>query len=107
MSSEPNKDTPQNAERAAREATFSRRGLLQWSVPVIMAVSLPAQVSAGSNHGDSHNDTHGDGHDDTHGDSHVDFAPKGRTPHGDSHADHHGDSRHGGSGAGRRSRSGR
>jgi hypothetical protein len=46
---------------------FTRRGLLQWSIPVILAVSLPAQVSAApSGHHDSHNDheDHGDNHND-------------------------------------------
>ncbi len=82
MSSEPQKETtPEDQERSEREATFSRRGLLQWSVPAILAVSLPAQVSAGTGgHSDTshtdhedHNDAHGDGHTDTHTDSHGDF----------------------------------
>jgi hypothetical protein len=91
MSLESSKETPQNAERAAREATFSRRGLLQWSVPVIVAVALPSQVSRASGHGDSHTDNHSDGHQDSHGDSHTDTNAPGHAAHGDSHADHHGD----------------
>jgi len=76
MSTEPRKE-PENQERTEREKSFSRRGLLLWSVPVILAVSLPAQVSAGpSNHTDIHKDhSHSDhkdsnhhGHTDTHKD---------------------------------------
>lgn len=98
MSSEPQKENqPQNQERSEREATFSRRGLLQWSVPAILAVSLPSQVSAGSghnDHGDSHRD-HGDSHQDTHDDSHQDS-------HMDDHKDSHDDHPHpfGGKGSG-------
>lgn len=90
MSSEPQKETgPENQERSEREATFSRRGLLQWSVPAILAVSLPGQVSAGSmGHNDVHNDGHRD-HDDMHGDNHDDAH---QDSHEDSHKDTHGDS---------------
>jgi hypothetical protein len=98
MSSEQNKEnSPENQERAERKATFSRRGLLQWSVPAILAVSLPPQVAMASghgdahrDHGDSHVDTHSDTHQDSHGDSHIDFAPRGSIGHGDSHVDFHG-----------------
>jgi hypothetical protein len=74
MNSEPMKE-PENQERAEREKTFSRRGLLQWSVPVILAVSLPAQVSAASGgHTDTHDDhtDHADHNDGTHVDTHMD-----------------------------------
>jgi len=95
VNSEPQKETvPENQERSdqersEREATFSRRGLLQWSVPAILAVSLPGQVSAGSNpHDDVHHDTHHD-HVDTHQDDHQDGH---QDMHEDSHHDSHGDS---------------
>jgi len=96
MSSEPQKETgPENQERSEREATFSRRGLLQWSVPAILAVSLPGQVSAGSS---GHNDSHGDGHTD-HVDSHQDDHQDGHQDmHEDSHKDSHGDMHAGGKG---------
>jgi hypothetical protein len=64
MSTEPKKE-PENQERAERQRTFSRRGLLQWSVPVVLAVSLPAQLSAApSGHTDGHGDHHHDQHKD-------------------------------------------
>ncbi len=90
MSSEPQKENqPENQERSEREATFSRRGLLQWSVPAILAVTLPSQVSAGSHmdHGDGHGDhtDHGDSHQDNHDDSHQDSH---QDDHKDSHDDH-------------------
>jgi hypothetical protein len=85
MSSEPQKETtPENQERSEREATFSRRGLLQWSVPAILAVSLPGHVSAGSGHDDMHHTDHVDTHMDDHMDGHQDM-------HEDSHDDSHGD----------------
>src|SRR5260370_31863803 len=82
MSSEPKKE-PDNTERSEREKGFARRGLLQWSVPAILAVSLPAQVSAGSGHGD-HGDHTDMAHDDTFQDTHQDHEDMG---HGDSHTD--------------------
>ena len=90
MNSEPQKETtPENQERSEREATFSRRGLLQWSVPAILAVSLPGQVSAGSmGHTDTHDDHRDHGHTDTHGDMHDDGH---QDMHEDSHTDTHGD----------------
>jgi hypothetical protein len=79
MSSEPTKE-PENQERTERERTFTRRGLLQWSVPVILAVSVPAQVSAGSGHDDSHNDhdDHADHNDGEHVDTHTDSGTQRR-----------------------------
>ena len=60
-------EVTKDAERARRQESFSRRGLLQWTIPAIVAVSLP-QVAFGSAHTDSHDDsfvdTHHDGHTD-------------------------------------------
>jgi hypothetical protein len=79
-------------ERSEREATFTRRALLQWSVPVILAITLPqgahAQASPHSDAGHSdagHTDAgHTDaGHTDAHTDGHTDFT----TPHTDVHGD--------------------
>jgi hypothetical protein len=57
-------ESEQAADRVRREASFSRRGLLQWTVPAIVAVSLPSQTFAGSSHHDGHGDHHGDHHHD-------------------------------------------
>jgi hypothetical protein len=62
-----------SAARAEREASFTRRGLLQWTVPVIAAVALPQQTFSGS----VHHDHHGDGHHDHHNDT----APHGHSKH--------------------------
>src|SRR5262249_58592331 len=62
-------------EQSDRAQTFTRRGLIQWSVPVIFAVALAdtayAQITG---HVDSHSDSghvdqHAD-HTDNHGDQH-------------------------------------
>ena len=100
-----------DASRGPFEDTFTRRGLLQWSVPVILAVTLPktAYVQSGG-HGDAgHGDAgHGDaghsdtGHSDVHADSHSDtghtdtgHTDTGQTVHLDSpHIDTHIDTPH-------------
>jgi hypothetical protein len=63
-------------ERAAREQSFTRRGLLQWSVPAIAAVTLPQALYAGT----PHNDGHDDKHHDKHHDGHHDDSKPGRKP---------------------------
>ena len=95
-----------DASRGPFEDTFTRRGLLQWSVPVILAVTLPktAYVQSGGHgdagHGDAgHSDT---GHSDVHADSHSDtghtdtgHTDTGQTVHLDSpHIDTHIDTPH-------------
>src|SRR5262249_872278 len=91
-------------EQSDRAQTFTRRGLIQWSVPVIFAVALAdtayAQITG---HVDSHSDSghvdqHAD-HTDNHGDQHLDHTDTGsgggggsRTqrrddPHADTHHD--------------------
>jgi len=87
-----------NAERAEREAEFTRRALLQagWTAPAVLAVTLPRTAYAQTTHTDTghidqHNDGHGDGtldvHTDTHTDDHLDD-----TGHTDTHQDNHTDS---------------
>jgi len=88
-----------------REATFLRRALLQWSVPAIVAITLPQDAHAqGSPHTDvPHTDSphadHGD-HSDVHTDAphtdapHTDHGdgPHVDAPHTDAHTDAHADS---------------
>ena len=96
-------------ERSEREATFTRRGLLQWSVPVILAITLPqgahAQASPHSDAGHTdaghtdagHTDVphidvpHVDTHGDLHNDLHLDVSLPHTDSHSDSHTDTHGD----------------
>jgi hypothetical protein len=80
-------------------STFTRRGLLQLSIPAVLATLLPGPArtyAAGDprkidpqhldRHGDhqDHHDGPPPGHTDTHGDSHVDHH---EDTHGDSHWD--------------------
>src|SRR5262245_56569112 len=86
-------------QSSEREATFLRRALLQWSVPAIVAITLPqdahAQGSPHSDHTDhadhadvphsDHTDAHADAHTDSHIDVHTDVpAPHVDAPHVDS-----------------------
>src|SRR5262245_66366678 len=74
-------------DRSTREASFSRRELLQWSVPVVLAFAAQAsQALADTNtHADTpHNDEHFD-LDNLHTDHHTDQ----HSDHNDSyHLDH-------------------
>jgi hypothetical protein len=76
-------------------STFTRRGLLQLSIPAVLATLVSDQASAGNphqihpqhldrhgdhldhldsgSHWDTHGDLHQDHHVDTHGDSHWDL----------------------------------
>jgi hypothetical protein len=96
-------------DRAAREAEFTRRALLEagWTAPVVLAITLPARAYAQSAHAD-----HGDGPHADHGDHSDQTGPGGIPPvpgavhtdhfdhgdhadHGDAHLDAHTDVGHG------------
>src|SRR5437667_187891 len=78
---ETNEPTPPPG-KAERESTFTRRALLQagWTMPVIVAATLPETAYAQSGHTD-HTDHTDTAHVDAHGDLHGDVA------HADVHTD--------------------
>ena len=55
--SDPSSSAPDKAER---EKSFTRRALMQWSVPVIVAAALPQTAHAQTAHSDTFSDTFGD-----------------------------------------------
>jgi hypothetical protein len=89
----PSEQASNAPDKAEREQSFTRRALLQWSVPVIVAAALPQTAQAQTSHGDT--TTHNDGS--THGDSGLPHSDHGDGPtHGDtfSHGDGHNDNPH-------------
>src|SRR5262245_66166663 len=65
---------PAASEQSGREQTFSRRELLQWSMPAILVFGAGTAFADTPTHTDGpHQDSHNDYHSDNqHGDSHVD-----------------------------------
>jgi hypothetical protein len=89
MSQEKNLDSKHGAdndpEREERERSFTRRGLMQWTVPALLIAANAAtarQVLA--NIMPIHNDNYIDYSDySNHSDNHYDFTPSPSQPHGD------------------------
>src|SRR5262245_46518343 len=86
--------------RQEREAAFSRRQLLQWSVPAVLAFAAGKVLGDTPNHTDtphqdSHTDWHSDNsHNDWHQDMHFDHNDTYHSDHNDSFHNDHNDSFH-------------